>query len=212
MGIWNGIKLLDAQGQEVEGVFLSTIEELWDPGQTQWTLLFDPGRVKTGLQAHERMGRALEVGRSYELVIDGLEDVHHGVMQGAYIKTIHVAEADTLSPEIEKWAITSPPAWSTSPLTVSFQGIMDQFSLQQRLVVVDQENQPVPGEIEVGHNEAQWLFRPEEAWVPGTYRLLVNARLTDPSGNSLNGLFDHKEGTLRYAKEGEVLEVPILIK
>ncbi|HAA19186.1 MAG TPA: hypothetical protein DCP28_10590, partial [Cytophagales bacterium] len=56
------IQLKDAQGQVLNGVLFDNVYELWDPDQRQLTLLFDPGRVKTGLQAHDALGRALTPG------------------------------------------------------------------------------------------------------------------------------------------------------
>lgn len=64
------IRLLAADGQEVEGAFLELGEELWDRDQRRFTLLCDPGRVKRGLKPREELGPVLEEGKSYSLVID----------------------------------------------------------------------------------------------------------------------------------------------
>ena len=61
------IKLFDENNQEVIGAIFNHVFELWDDQQQQLTLIFDPSRVKTGLQANERMGRALQVGKQYAL-------------------------------------------------------------------------------------------------------------------------------------------------
>ena len=205
------IKLLDANGAEVEGALLDMTHELWDDDQQQLTLLFDPSRVKTGLQAHERMGRALRVGETFQLVIQDLEDIHHHKMNTPYVKQIHVVDADTTSPDVGKWILRYPSAQSRDPLMVSFQSVIDQYSLFHRLILVDGEGEPLPGQVNSGEQETQWMFIPEDPWRSGDYTLYVNARLADPSGNNLNGLFDHKPGSLRYEKEGEILTVNVRI-
>ena len=161
--------------------------------------------------AHEQLGRALKVGHTYELLIENLEDVYHQKMLQPYRKTIHVIEADTIAPDIEQWEINSPEARTMNPLIISFQDVVDQYSLQHRLILTDTSNKPVPGQSEAGANETRWQFTPETPWLAGTYHLYINARLADPSGNNLNGLFDHKVGSLKYDDEGETLSVDIVI-
>lgn len=53
------VKLLDEAGHDVEAPFLPIDVELWNADRTRFTLLFDPGRVKTGILPNEHMGRAL---------------------------------------------------------------------------------------------------------------------------------------------------------
>ena len=65
------IRLLDAKGKPIDDVFLELGEELWDPSMKRFTLLFHPGRVKTGLQPREELGPILENGKSYSLVLSG---------------------------------------------------------------------------------------------------------------------------------------------
>ena len=65
------VRLLGDQGVPIEGTFLASREDLWSSDRRRLTLLFDPSRVKTGLAAHENMGRVLVAGRSYTLDISG---------------------------------------------------------------------------------------------------------------------------------------------
>ena len=205
------IALLDPGGNEVEGAIFNNAYELWDHDQKQWTLIFDPARIKTGLVAHETLGRVLVPGHTYQLVIRDLEDVNHRPMVQPYIKHFHVAAADTTPPDIDLWDITAPQAGSLLPLVVTFPDIIDWFSLQQRLVLIDRSKDAVRGQVAVGTNETVWLFRPEDPWVAGEYTLYINTRLADPAGNNLNGLFDHKTGSLNYEQEGETIRLPVFI-
>lgn len=52
------VYLADSNGKKLKGVFFKNRFDLWSSDKTRLTLLFDPGRVKTGLVAHNKMGRA----------------------------------------------------------------------------------------------------------------------------------------------------------
>ena len=206
------IRLLDALGNEIESPLLEMNEELWDVNQQQLTILFDPSRVKTGLIAHQQLGRALRQGQTYQLRIEGVENVDHQKLVRPYIKQFHVVESDTVAPDIKKWAIKKPDPQTMDPLIVTFKGVVDQFSLRHRLVLTDDKKEPVLGQVEIGSYETQWHFTPHTPWLAGEYVLHVNARLADPAGNNLNGLFDHEAGALRFEKEGELLTLDIQIE
>ena len=68
--VYDYIHLLDQQGDEVELPFLELGEELWDYDTQRLTLLFDPGRIKSGLVPNLEEGLALEEGGTYSLRID----------------------------------------------------------------------------------------------------------------------------------------------
>ncbi|MEL7026957.1 MAG: hypothetical protein AAGO57_06985, partial [Pseudomonadota bacterium] len=63
--ILDNITLSRADGTPVDAAFLSNRFDLWSPDRTRLTLLFDPARVKTGLEANTELGRALEEGEAY---------------------------------------------------------------------------------------------------------------------------------------------------
>ncbi|MEL7218322.1 MAG: hypothetical protein AAGK01_07815 [Pseudomonadota bacterium] len=63
------IRLLDSYGRPMDGVFLPTREDLWSQNRQRLTVLLDPGRVKTGLDASEALGRALRSAQSYTLEV-----------------------------------------------------------------------------------------------------------------------------------------------
>ena len=72
MGRRSGIEyvaLLDDQGKEVEGPFLPLDYEFWNADRTRFTVFFDPGRVKDGILPNRQMGRALQVGKTYTLLV-----------------------------------------------------------------------------------------------------------------------------------------------
>lgn len=206
------IKLIDEQGKEVPDVFFNNVYELWNKEQTQLTLILDPARVKTGLKINESLGRAIEASRNYKLIIENLENIHHEKMARSFQKRIRVEEVDLIIPESENWNLVIPKAKTKTNFVVEFPQILDYNSLKERLLVTDSENHRIEGIISIKNQETEWNFQPTKTWESGDYILHVNTRLEDPSGNNLNGLFDHKTGSLKYRKEGIVKKIPFTIK
>ena len=95
MGRPSGIphmKLLGADGREIEGAFLPLDYEFWDPAHTRFTAFLDPGRVKSGILPNKQMGRALDTGRTVTLVISREWRDEHGLpLKDDYRRVFHVA-------------------------------------------------------------------------------------------------------------------------
>ncbi len=202
------IQLQDEKGQEVVGAIFNNAYELWNHEQTQLTILLDPSRVKTGLRSHEERGRALLAGKNYQLVIGVLQDVE-GRTTAPFTKSFTVSEEDLDPPNTDSWVFEIPKAGSQSPLIIKFPQMLDQLSLLQRLKLTDEDNIPIAGRIEIANEESEWHFHPYQNWLPIHYILYVHSRLEDPSGNNLNGLFDHEPGTLKNDQEGKIEAIPI---
>ena len=206
------IKLIDEEGNELKYVFFNNVYELWNHEQTRLTLLLDPARVKSGLLANETIGRAKKPGKKYKLVKEALEAVNHKKMQVPFEKWIWIETADLLKPDIKRWKLVKPKANTRESFAIHFPQMLDLNSLQQRLAITDSESKPVQGTIVIEKQETEWRFQPEKPWRHGSYILHVNTRLEDPSGNNVNGLFDHKIGTLSIKKEGEIVRTLFNIK
>ena len=72
MGIRTGqdyIKILDAAGAEMPGALLPLDTDLWNGEHTRFTFLFDPGRVKRGILPNRTMGRPLQPGVTFTIVV-----------------------------------------------------------------------------------------------------------------------------------------------
>ena len=185
------VRLLDASGDEVERAFLSNRDDLWSPDRRRLTLLLDPGRVKTGLDAHEELGRALIPGQAYTFEVSGSARGADGCLLG--VGTRHaftVAAADYDPPQPALWDFAAPGVSSTDPLNVVLGTAHDHLSLAYRLRVLDADGAVVPGGISLGANEASWHFTPKEAWQPEPYALVIDERLEDLAGNRPGLLFD----------------------
>lgn len=189
------IDLMDAEGRPVEGVFLSNRFDLWSADRTRLTLLLDPGRVKTGLEANVAMGRALVPGESYTLQISETAlDAQGCALVASHAVTFTAAEADLAPPSPADWELIRPKAGTREPLTVVLDGPVDHLSLAYRLRVIGPGGAPVPGRIDLGEDETRWFFRPRQPWPATPHRLAIDPMLEDLAGNRPGILFDQPVG------------------
>ena len=206
------IKLFNHEGEEIKGAIFNNVYELWDVEQKQLTLILDPSRVKTGLVAHNTLGRALQPNNHYKLVIEKAEDIYGNQLDVPYVKDMHIVNEDKEIPNTKSWNIEIPNPNTMSPLKIDFSQTLDQQSIRNSIRVIKTYGQGVPGTIEISKNESQWKFHPFEKWTSGIYIIQINSRLEDPFGNNLNGLFDHKVGDLKSPFEGKIAEITIVVE
>lgn len=205
------IYLTDEQGVKQEGVFLDNKFNLWSPDRRRLTLLFDPGRVKTGLVAHKTYGRALTTGEHYQLVIDAA-GINGLGCSSYYAKRFLVEKADYNKPIIADWVMSQPKAATKEPLTVKFKAPIDHTSLAYRLRVKDSKNQYVAGAIDLGANEKQWIFIPNQDWQENEqYHLVVDPVLEDIAGNRISGLFDQPSLREESKVQNHLIFLPLIL-
>ena len=188
---YDHVRLLDAQGEEVEWAFLQLGEELWDPTGTRFTLLFDPGRIKRGLQPREELGPSLEQGRTYTLLVDrDWLDAEGKRLVGEFRKGFAAVEPVMTRVDPSTWELQTPQAGTHGPLVVDMMRSMDHALLQRMLWVVDTRGDQVLGDVLVEEREARWVFSPREPWGEGDYQLVMDTTLEDVSGNKIKAAFD----------------------
>lgn len=196
------IDLLDDDGQEVERAFLELDQELWTRDFRRLTLLFDPGRIKTGLVPNLEEGRALIPGRMYTLVIgDEWRDASGQPLLREYRKTFRAGPFDDVAPDVATWVLRAPAGGTRDPVTAEFPEPMDHALVGGLLAIVDSLGDPIEGTVDVDRREMRWRFTPAHSWQPGAYELVAGTDLEDLAGNALNGLF---EVDLREVDETEV--------
>ena len=139
MGRPSGIphmKLLGADGREIEGAFLPLDYEFWDPAHTRFTAFLDPGRVKSGILPNKQMGRALDTGRTVTLVISREWRDEHGLpLKDDYRRVFHVAAPVEKPLDPKSWRIEAPAAGSRNALVVNFPNSLDRGLLMRALGV-----------------------------------------------------------------------------
>ena len=118
------IQLKDESGNIVDKPFLIVDQELWDSDRRRFTLLFDPGRIKRGIQSNIDLGAPLQADHIYHLVIDSAwRDEYGNSLAGNYEKKIVVTSPVREKLSNEFWKIIEPEASSKSPLVVQFERI-----------------------------------------------------------------------------------------
>jgi len=181
-GVLERIALRAADGTAIDQPFLQ--QELWSPDGKTLTVLLHPGRVKSGLRAHEEAGRPLGSGERVTLLLDGRA-----------LKTWRIGPARTEAPDPQRWSIQPPRAASRDAVVVAFDAPIDALAVDC-LVIVSPRGEKVKGRATLDPGEQSWRLMPEAAWSEGQYRILVHPRLEDPQGNALRNRFEQETGTL----------------
>lgn len=190
------------------GVFLETLEELWSPDYKRITLIVDPGRVKTGLEAHEEFGRSFEAGKKYTMEIDTeIESVAGEKLVKKFKKEFEVLPEDRISPNIENWNIIIPKTHTSEPLKIELNDILDHAQMVNFIRVYDPHNSSMRGEVKLTNNESVLEFYPNSKWEEGKYEIKIDVRLEDLAGNNFQGKFDRDNqiDDLSYIDQNEII-------
>ena len=169
-------ELRRANGDVIDQPFLE--QELWSPSSKILTVLLHPGRVKSGLIAHDTFGPVLHADGLVVLTLDGQE-----------IKRWKVGSDDHDGPRPSGWNVGSVSAGTREPLVVALDAPIDARDVDY-FAVANSSNRRVQGRARLEGGEKRWTFMPDAAWTESRYTLAVFGNLEDPSGNRLNGHFE----------------------
>lgn len=209
MSILQHVHLTNSGGEDMTGVFYENQYELWNESRTMVTLIVDPGRVKTGLLANMKMGRAFDEGAQYVLEIDSLlTDFEDNGLSTIFSKTFVAAAEDKKPPNTALWQCSTPARNTKEPLSIAFQDCIDVVSARTFIKVLNNEKE-VFGQITLGVDDTNWSFTPEDKWQEGTYEIIVHPALEDIAANSLNQVFDHKTSDYKKKTGTQILKLKI---
>lgn len=178
--ILSRLALVRDDGSKIEEPFLD--QELWSPDGRILTVLMHPGRVKTGLVANERLGRALVPGRGATLTLDG-DRIGHWMID----------PPDTAAPDPRSWRVLSPQAGTREVVVVQLDGPVDALA-GDLIAIRDAHGNRVGGTGRLSAGEAEWRFTPQSAWRGERYVVVASPDLEDPSGNRPGQDFEHTPG------------------
>src|SRR5262249_33678867 len=169
------VKLVNAEGKEIETPFLELDQELWDAEQKRFTLIIHPGRIKSGLKPREDLGPVLEKGKSYTLVIDrAWNDAEGRPLKETFRKTFRAAAPVEDRLDARPWKRAAPAVGTRAPFIVTFPRPLDHALLHRMVTVEDAKGQVVDGTIEVTDRETCWRFTPKGSWPVGTLHLVAD--------------------------------------
>jgi hypothetical protein len=185
------ITLLDDKGQVVVDPFLPLDAEFWNSDHTRYTVFFDPGRQKRGILPNQQMGRSLEPGRLYTLVVSKDWPDGNGLpLREEFRRTFTVGAPDERPLDVRQWRLTAPAAGTREALRVSFPEPLDHGLLLRALGVGGTTAAFLDGEVAIDQSERQWRFTPAAAWRPGSYQLIALGVLEDLAGNRIGRAFE----------------------
>ena len=197
-------------GEDLSGVFFDNIYELWSRNRQRITLLVDPGRVKTGLQANQQRGRAFRAGQTYELRIRSSWPTIDGrTLAKGLTKVFRAIPEDREGIDPSRWQLDLPSAGTRAPLRVDFAEPVDHVSVAQFVQVRTPGGQRLQGRWALDDDERTGQWIPRQPWTAPieSHRLVVGGRFEDVAGNNVNGAFDHKIGTLPAGGEDRTITV-----
>lgn len=185
------IRIIDSDGIRMEHVFLEIPQELWGANSKRLTILFDPARIKRGMDALDQYGAAFQVGQSYTLIIDKeWKDAGKRVLTEPFQKTFTIAEDDRIKPEAEDWNITPPFVNTEQELVLDFFESMDYGLLNRVIDVKNEKGGLVKGNVTFDEDQTRWIFTPDQPWNEEEYTIEIEVILEDLAGNNLFTLFD----------------------
>ena len=170
------LALLRADGMQIQQPFLE--QELWSPDGKVLTVLLHPGRVKSGLIAHDERGPILSLGEDVTLALDGHP-----------IKQWRVGPENTVGPAVSAWKISPVRVGSRQPIVVTLDEPIDGRDADY-LAIADERDRRVAGRAQLANGESTWTFVPNSPWRAGAYKLVARGTLEDPAGNRLGGHFE----------------------
>ncbi len=188
------IHLIDQQGDTVKQAFFPADPPLWDRSGKRLTLLFDPGRIKSGLDSHEAWGLALKINQKYNLVVEGKFSSYLGqTLDSPASHSFVVGPLDVQSPQIKNWKISAPQAHSRDSLMITFDEPIDQAQAMRWIQVQQSQDKTIKGKVHFS-DEGNWVFKPDLHWEVQPYVIMVNNQLEDLAGNSLRKPFEMSAG------------------
>jgi hypothetical protein len=193
MGLKGGldyVSLLDERGEKVVDPFLPLDTEFWNADRTRYTVFFDPGRQKRGITPNQQMGRSLEPGRRYTLVVDREWRDGNGLpLATSFRRDFTVGPADERPLDVKSWRVTAPAGGTRDAVVVTFPEALDH-GLLLRALGVWRDGKALAGDVAVDERETRWRFTPRDAWRAGEYQLTAFGMLEDLAGNRIGRAFE----------------------
>jgi hypothetical protein len=185
------VQLVDDKGAAVVDPFLPLDAEFFNAERTRYTVFFDPGRQKRGILPNQQMGRSLEPGQRYTLVVSREWADGNGMpLREEFRKAFVVTPPDEQPLDVSAWRVTAPAAGTRAALSVAFPEPLDHGLLLRALGVAGGDGTFLEGEVAVDPGETGWRFTPRDPWQAATYQLVALGMLEDLAGNRIGRAFE----------------------
>jgi hypothetical protein len=184
------VRLTDQSGAEIAGAFLDLL--LPSSDGTGVTLLFHPGRVKSGLRANQTAGRVARPGDMLTITIGPSES-----------RSWHIVAAETTPIPLESWQIERPEVGTRDALVVHLGRALDALAAN-RIALAAADGTRVAGDCRLLPGETVWRFAPDTLWQAGSYALRVHPELEDVAGNRICAAFEAVDLAREVCAEGRI--------
>jgi Bacterial Ig-like domain len=172
------LKLLDSNDMTVLNAFMDFGQELWSPDGRRLTVLFDPGKVKRGVEAPDSELSPLKEGKIYKIT---LGEAHYTFRVGPAVRK-------RIDPAL--WLISTGRPLAQS-VDIQFDRVMDPALLEDQLGVEDDKSRPIAGSMRVTGGGRGLQFRPAHRLKNGSYQIKIRPLLEDVAGNQISETLDH---------------------
>jgi len=189
----SGVKLLDPKNMPVDNVFMEFGQELWSPDGRRLTVLFDPGKVKRGVEAPHSELSPLRENENYKITF--------GTFQHAF--RVGPAIRDKIDPAL--WTIPAVEVPARS-LDIKFDRVMDAALLTNQLRVQDDQGRPVIVTLQVIGGGRGVRLKPSRPFKKGEYRVSISSILEDVAGNRIGEALDHVVNETPGEPSGSVIK------
>lgn len=186
------LELLDSKGMTVENVFMDFGQELWSPDGKRLTVLFDPGKIKRGVEAPHSELAPLKESEAYKVILGKAQHVFR----------VGPAVRERIDPA--SWVISTAGAPARS-VDIKFDRVMDPALLEDQLRVEDAEGRPVAGNMRVTGGGLGVRFEPSRRFAKGNYQIHISPILEDVAGNRITETLDHAVSEKSDDSSGSVI-------
>jgi hypothetical protein len=187
------IKLLDSDDRPVNNAFMDFGQELWSPDGKRLTVLFDPGKVKRGVEAPHSELSPLKEKKIFKVTL------------GTFQHVFRVGPAVREGIDPASWVISTvrDPARAVE---IRFDRVMDTALLEDQLQVEDEGGRPVSCIVQVIGGGRGIRFKSARPLKKGGYQLKISPILEDVAGNRINEALDHSVSKKSDESSGLVIK------
>ena len=125
------------------------------------------------------LGRALQNGRRYAIVVDSAwQDAHGQPLKSTYRHELRAGPAIERPISLGDWRIEAPAAGTRDALAIVFPWALDHELLQRAVGVARRGGAALDGTIALDRGDTRWVFTPAQPWQRGTHEVVVNSPIT----------------------------------
>lgn len=183
------IKLTDSDGSDISDALLDLSDGLWTADQQTLTVLFHPGRIKTGLVAGDLYGPTFAVGHTYQLAVSkGIVSADGQGLERSYCHHFRaVPPIEQCLPITDKLALTEKTTCIDTALPLDF------LSAQAYLAVTDEQGNRTPAQVSIAADGRSISVHLPDTHREGNCVLRVHPNLEDIAGNRVSSPFERSE-------------------